>query len=224
MNKIKRIAALGAAVCIVGAVMAGCGSSEKYDEQFAVISESSEKALAVTCAEIEIDENIEAGKVIEGVLENRTSYTYIQYTKGDSLEYTLKTEDGNSSYERFTSPQGVFEIVDGDIALYSGEAPDFGSYIDIDFTLEDIKAVSVEYGDKGTKLYTVTMKPSYADKFDSTENGGEYDCRAVTYIYKIDSLTRLKSVITEYSAKFTYNGEAQDTKRTVSVNFAEMNR
>lgn len=222
MNKIIRISALCAALFVTGAVITGCGGSAKYDEQFAVIVKSCEKALAVVKAEIEVNENITVDEEIEGVVKNGSSYTYIQYDLGESPAYSVKTTDGTSEYALFKDERGTFEVKGDNLTVYTGEDPDFKKYIELNFAVEDIKKIEVAFGDKGTKLYTVSMKSSYADKFDADTDAGKYDCTAVQYIYKIDSLSRLKSVETKYTAKQSYSGKTVNTVRTQTVGFAEM--
>jgi len=225
MNKFIRIAALGLAIGIVGAVMSGCGS-DKYAEQYDVLSESSKKTLAIKNGSLVIDENITIPKDIKGILESSASYTQITYTNDGKLEYQLTKydsadKDRSEPYKLFTSSAGVFESRgDEKPTEYKGEAPGVLEYLMLDFKLEDVKKIDVEIRSTDT-LYTVTTNAAYADKFDTQINGGEYDCTAVEYVYSIDRLNKIKSVNTEYTADFTYKGETQETVRTVKASFTE---
>ncbi len=222
MKRITRLAALGLVLSVAGTGLFGCGSKE-YTEQFDMITNSSSKALEATGGKLEIDEKITAEKDIEGVIKSDDTYTHIQYKKGDTLSYELKRYDdvnADVSYELFTSDMGTFEVnADGDVTPYSGAAPMIFEYISVNFNIDEVESIEVTSGKEGTKLYSVTTTGAYADKFDTALNGGEYDCTLVTYVYQIDSLSRLKSVTTEYMADFTYNGETQKTVRTVKAVF-----
>lgn len=223
MNRIIRIAAIGALATVVLAALSGCGGSEKYSEQYTVISESCGKAVAAGKAELAIDENIKIDKDIEGVIENKSTYTYITYEKGDVLNFEVKGEDSSSEhpYQMFIHEGTIYEYKDGEVTEYIGEEPDFSEYVSLGFALDDVKKISVEYGEKGTKLYTVTMNSSFVDGFDAKIGDGEYDCTDVTFVYQIDSLIRLKAISAEYTAKVTYGGETLDTVRTVAIQFAD---
>jgi len=138
MNKFIRIAALGLAIGIVGAVMSGCGS-DKYAEQYDVLSESSKKTLAIKNGSLVIDENITIPKDIKGILESSASYTQITYTNDGKLEYQLTKydsadKDRSEPYKLFTSSAGVFESRgDEKPTEYKGEAPGVLEYLMLDF-------------------------------------------------------------------------------------------
>ena len=187
-----------------------------------MIGKSCENALAAAKAEIEITESVTVSEPIEGVIENESLYTYIQYEQGEGGAFSIKTDDGTSEYALYKSELGTFEVKDDVITEYTGEAPDFSEYLKLAFALEDVKTISVEWGDKGTKLYTVTMTDAYADKFDAESEGSKYDCKSVQYVYKIDSLTRLKFVDTKYTADVVRGDKTISSVKTVELRFAPM--
>jgi len=222
MKKIIRLTALSLALSVVGGGFCGCGKND-FSTQYDIIAACSNKALEAVRGKLEINENITAEKDIEGVLETGSSYTLITYTRGDELSYELKKyEDTESdqSYELFTTDMGVFMTLDGSTAQpYDGEQPKILEYITVDFSIDEVENIEITSGKEGTKLYNVTTTGAFADKHDTKLNGGDYDCNLVTYVYQIDSLSRLKSVSVEYKADYTYNGETQETTRTVKTHF-----
>lgn len=218
MNRIFKIAALGAAVCVLSASLFSCGGDAQNDEYFAAVKNGSELATALDAGEILVHESITASEDIEGGYANGTSETHIRFTgENFELKSTLSSgENDSSTYELIKDGDTVIELKNGEGELVTDvELPDVFATFRVDFTAEDIEDVAVETELKGVKSYKLRMTKSYVNGFDSDTEGVVTDCTDVVYTYYITPRGELEKVVSEKSLTVTVGDKAQSVVKVV---------
>lgn len=215
MNRLYRIAALGAALALASTVLVGCRNEKDISEKLSIISESCEKTVTQESGEILIYKTLKVDTDIEGVAENSSEETYIKYANntGDpdftiNRTSTVNASEQSSSYEFVKEGDILIELYDG-VGNFAQTAPDIFEGIRLDFDVSDIESIEVTSLSKGVKEYNILMTDEYADTFDSESDGTVIDCTKVVYCYYIDSMLELSNILRETTSTLTHNGESQ---------------
>ncbi len=227
MNKNVRIAALGAAVCLVASSFFACGSKALITDTYTIIKDSTDKALSIESGEILIYEMNTAEKDIEGHPLNVSTETYIRFTGTENPDFDLNattdvTATGEcTTYELVKDGDTVLELIDGSGSFApDAEIPDIFEMFRLDFSEEDIKSVELTPTEKGIQLYKLTMSKQYADKFDTEADGVTTDCTEVVLAYYIDAVKNLQKLVCEYTSTVTVDGTSVQVVKAVDAQIA----
>ena len=224
MNKFLRGACFAAALVISASTLFGC--KKDISEELSIITEVSDEALGITEGEILVNETIKVEKAIEGVVQNGNIETYVVFSNGpENPDFELQRNEyaGDSEiapvYTFVKSGEIMFELFDG-VGEEVDTAPDIYEALRIDFDADDIKSLESSIAEKGNTCYTLTMIGDYADKYDSSADGADFDCTEVVICYYINSLGKLTKRTCEITSTLTVNGEAQTVTRFIESKIA----
>lgn len=227
MKKIIKIAALVCALCVFTAAFAGCGATADFSEELSLIADSVTDAVGRESGEVLIHEAVDTETDIEGIFESGYVETYVRFTKGDKLNFSLerntvlKSGEIASKYELIKDGDAVYELFDGKgKEVEMTEFPDFFESFNINYEAKNVKKVDSEIVGNGVTLYTLTMTAGFADGFDRDVDGVKVDCTAVEYGYYIDTHDVLQKMTVKYTYKVTQEGKTQTVTKLVNSEIA----
>ncbi len=223
MKSISKIAVLFAACCVLITAMYGCRDEKELEENLGVISDGCNAAISLTSGEIMVYETFKPeanrdNKILESVTE-----TYAKFVQEDGLEYDYTGSKKYVSTETVdlleaTQTGGELIVTKNGVVVSNDEAPDIFEYFRIDYTVADIENIDIiETTGDNMILYAVTMKSSYADKFDGEADGVVTDCKKVVYNYYFDYTGTVHNVLINYDLELEYNGETQSAEHFIQA-------
>lgn len=227
MKKTVKIASLGMAVCLAAASLFACGDKTQITDTYAIIKESTDKALGIESGEILIYEMNTASEDFEGYVLNTSTETYIRFNGTEAPDFDLNatsvvTATGESTtYELIKDGENVLELTNGEGSFVEDAVlPDIFETFRLDFDEGDIKSVEIVRMEKGVQLYELTMTSKYADKFDTEADGASTDCTGVVLAYYIDSVKNLQKLVCEYTSTVTVDGVSKQVVKAVDAQIA----
>ena len=214
MIKIRKIAALLSAVCAVTVLACGCRNDKKIADEYDTIKSGCEAITSLASGEIMIYETYKPEKEIEGKILLKTAETYVKFVNNGTLEYDYTTNEksltsGDVTLFEATRADGSLVVSRDGVVVDESEEPDIFENFKVSYAASDVEDVEVVEGSSGTKVRILNMTSSFADSFDKTVDGVQYECKKIAYNYYFDADGSITNIVSEYTYHVTCGDESQ---------------